>query len=410
MPEHSIIRRMTVQPPLPKHMPEESRRAPTGAPLLADGCYFVAFGLIDTANVLGTLRVDSRSGQLFVSGDLYHFEPGTDDKPVGEIPPRRHGIPIFPIADYRHYMRVMKIEPDDGGFFLTFEAHQFLPKVNRALDGVDTSPWRFEDTYMARMMPAEAPSGYPSPGMFFVGDVSTPDKGTIGKMQIGWLSPVLRCAVIEIDRVAESESPESNGAGVSWKSIFDPIGWDVTTIVSDGTVKKYGGPVWTAADGHAAMLAHRAKTDLDAEWRYHILAVQQIAFAGGERGVMYDRNGFNGKPREGLLLASHYVFPEDEPRWGALRGVRAGETVTFFRTAVHEMGHAMGLDHSPGFGFMRPTDGIAEGASADKPFPGNIVWTFAPDDEHRLRHWPDVIVRPGGPDMGAGNVSPLPAD
>jgi hypothetical protein len=69
----------------------------------------------------------------------------------------------------------------------------------------------------------------------------------------------------------------------------------------------------------------------------------------------------------------------------------------------------IGLDHSPGFGFMRPTDGIAEAASADTPFPGNIVWTFATNDEHRLQHWPDVIVRPGGPDMGAGNVSPLPA-
>jgi hypothetical protein len=168
------IRRMTVHPPLPEHLPEESRRAPTGSPLLADGCYFLAFGRGDTANVLGTLRVDSRSGRLFVSGDLYQFEPGTDDQPVGEIPPRGHSIPIFPIADYRHYMRVMKIEPDDGGFVLTFEAHQFIHQMNLALDG-NPSPWKFEATYIVRMMPAEAPSGYPSPGMFFVGNVSTPD-------------------------------------------------------------------------------------------------------------------------------------------------------------------------------------------------------------------------------------------
>jgi Matrixin len=409
------IRRKDVHPPLPERLQEESRRAQTGGPLLADGCYFLAFGLLDTANVLGTLWVESHSGRLFVSGDLYDFEPGKDDKPVGEIPPRGDGIPIFPIADYRHYMRVMKIEPADGGFVLTFEAHLFIPKVNGALDGSDTPPWRFEATYIARMMRAEAPSGYPSPGMFFVGDVSTPDELSmaghmIGKMQLGWMSPALRRAVIEIDRVAESESPENNGAGVSWKSIFDPIGWEVTTIVSDGIVMKYGGPAWTVDEGHAAMLAYRDKSDLDAEWRYHILAVQQIAFSGGERGIMYDHNGFNGVPREGLLLASHYIFPEDEPRWGALRGARAGETVAFFRTAVHEIGHAMGLDHSPGFGFMRPTDGIAESAPADMPFPSNIVWAFAPDDEHLLRHLPDIIVRPGGPDMGVGILSPLPAD
>ncbi len=413
MPEAGI-RRKAVHPPLPEQLRKESRRGSTGAPL-TDGCYFLAFGLADTANVLGTLRVESRQGRQVVSGDLYHFEPGTNDKPIGEIPPRGDGIPIFPIADYRHYMRVTKIEPADSGFVLTFESYLFLPNVHKALDGGDTAPWRFEATYVARMMPAEAPVGFPLPGMFFVGEVSTPDEPSvagrmIGKMQIGWLSPVLRRAVIEIDRVAKSECPEDNGAGVGWKSIFDPIGWDVTTVVGSETVERRGSPAWTVEEGHAAMLAYRDKSDLDAEWRYHILVVQQIAFSGGERGAMYDRTGFNGVPREGLMLASHYVFPANEPRWGALRGARAGETVTFFRTAVHEMGHAMGLDHSPGFGFMRPTDGIAGDATAGNPFPGNIVWAFSPDDAHRLRHLPDIIVRPGGTDVGIGNLSPMSAD
>jgi hypothetical protein len=38
------------------------------------------------------------------------------------------------------------------------------------------------------------------------------------------------------------------------------------------------------------------------------------------------------------------------------------------------------------------------------------LWTFHPEDEHLLRHLPDIIVRPGGPDVGAAARSPLPAD
>ena len=28
--------------------------------------------------------------------------------------------------------------------------------------------------------------------------------------------------------MAQSESPENNGAGVNWQTVFDEIGWDIT--------------------------------------------------------------------------------------------------------------------------------------------------------------------------------------
>src|SRR4030095_10758684 len=123
------------------------------------------------------------------------------------------------------------------------------------------------------------------------------------------------------------------------------------------------------------------------------------AEANGELGHMYDDTaGTDGRPREGLMVASQWQIPDKE-EWGDLRGKRTGETVLYFRTAVHELGHAMNLWHNKfDNGIMNPTDVIA--ASSVKPgsarFPYNMLWAFAPDDVHRLRHWPDIMVRPGG--------------
>ena len=63
----------------------------------------------------------------------------------------------------------------------------------------------------------------------------------------------------------------------------------------------------------------------------------------------------------------------------------------------------MGLGHNEsGFHFMRPTPSIAQDAPPDNPFPNNIDWSFDPGDENKLRHWPDIVVRPGGAAVGAG--------
>jgi hypothetical protein len=115
---------------------------------------------------------------------------------------------------------------------------------------------------------------------------------------------------------------------------------------------------------------------------------------------MYDdfSGGSNKLPREGVMVASHWQVPM-QAEWGLVQGKRAGETVTFFRTAVHEVGHALSLDHNSfGTGIMRATDGIANESrnTPDRPFPTNIDWAFAAEDGHRLRHWPDPLVRPGG--------------
>jgi hypothetical protein len=61
----------------------------------------------------------------------------------------------------------------------------------------------------------------------------------------------------------------------------------------------------------------------------------------------------------------------------------------------------MGLYHNTvDNGYMNTTPDIAASAPPANPFPNNIKWTYAPDDQKRLRHMPDVYVRPGGTPFG----------
>lgn len=380
---------------------------------LRGGCYLMRYTPIQRAGALkslhydGTLRVERLSPtNVTASGDLYVHQPlkiwpGSLPKPpIGGIKPAEPnpalGIPIFARKNYRYYMRVTQILEGSTlakSFTLGFELHRF---------NHTTKAWTVEGPYKAKMVWSVAPPGYPASGDYLHGEVKTAAGAAAGRLTIGWISKYLRKATLEIDRVKVSEAPLDNGLGVDWRDVYNAIGWDVTIDVSDTDVTEPSGEFWSDAEMHAAMLARRDAADLDREWRYHLICVRRLDST--ERGIMYDAyaGDSNNIPREGAGLSSHWTIPNTAP-WGKVSGMRFGTAESpYFRTGVHEIGHAMGLYHNAvDNGFMHTTPDIAANAVPPVQFPDNILWAFSPDDRKRLRHLPDVWVRPGGISFGA---------
>ncbi|MGF1547171.1 MAG: hypothetical protein ACFCUG_07575 [Thiotrichales bacterium] len=380
------------------------------------GCYLINYKPTGSALVSydGTLRVECHSAGRTASGDLYQRRlillpilPGFPQRPSAPIlfpgPSPAAGIPILARGQYRYYLRVTQILEHftiGNSFTLGFEMHRFTKNAGSWNTG---GTWNNEGSFTALMSWQAAPTGYPSSGDYLEGDLKNSAGAVIGRLTMGWVSRFLRKATVEIDRVAQSEAPLNNGAGVTWQTVGEGVGWDITLDVSDANVPEPSGESWSNAECHAAMLARRAASNLDAEWRYYVLAVRRLDATS--RGIMYDHGATdsNNVPREGCALASHWVIP-NTTLWGLVKGQRFGvATQPYYRTAVHETGHAMGLYHNTvDNGFMNTTDVIANSASSpgSPAFPNNIQWTFAADDQKRLRHMPDIYVRPGGTPFG----------
>jgi hypothetical protein len=386
--------------------------------VLRGGCYYVRYTPLQASPThpgaiyyLGTLRVHRVGATVTISGDLYlHHVSSTSHAGAAGEPDPADGIPVFPRADYRYYMRAVEVSDSPGAqesFTLTFELFRF----NAAI-----TAWTNEGASTVQLSWTTAPPGYPSAADYLTGDVKNSAGSVTGTLSLGWVSPYLRRATLEIDRVPQGVAPMPNGSnGYGWSQVFESLGWDLTVIQSDHAVTEKSDEAWSDAEMHTAMLEYRdGRQDLhDVDWHFYLFCVRRLDET--ERGIMYDRAAVdvNSTAREGVGIACDWVYDTDEPTWGDLRGKRFGDDEpTYFRTAVHELGHAMGLYHNASDnGFMNTTDVIARRAHPGRPFPRNIRWAFHTDDEKRLRHMPDIWVRPGGIQFGEDySVAPIAAD
>ncbi len=420
---------------------------------LREGCYQIQFKPTGSHVTLeGTLRVDRSapdggSDNLIVSGDLYSLLPilgslspigpsGDHQAPLSASstvslagalsrmdqtntphPFARSKIPIFPRARYHSYLKVTSVSvphvavaPSLCKLTIVAEQFDYTQPPNGSFKGTfPSAPSRTVTLSLSQVTPPFPFSSTGGPffeGRLFEGGV---DKGSV---TLAWVSKFFRRAVLEIDTLVGAVPPAPVSDGASGTEYFDTIfaktGWQLSVVQDQVNVPVPAGVVatncWTPADLHALMTTVRnPATDLDAEWRVHMIIVP--AKLGCSRGIMYDQIGV---PREGCASFSDDGYPiTDSANFGVAANRKQRDIPrAYLRSATHELTHTLNQIHqeqetSPDNSIMTTTPSVADvlgGPTTGEPgvFPDQIKLAHNTNVRHHLNHMPDPVIRPGG--------------
>ncbi len=422
---------------------------------LPDGCYRLTVRPDgESTTYRGTLRVDSAEGSTTASGDLYRFSnrgfegifetstgtlAGAHVKAAavgkfgrfGELAPlHRLGIPIYPRNRYHSYLKVTGVRRISFGsphgrcpLRITAEEYRYTQPPAGSFNGT-FSPAPGARTVVLSLTSAPAPFGYT--GAYYTGTLL---EGGVerGSVELGWVSSSFRRCTIEVDTLDGAVAPQpvpahpssrAAAAGLAqedFRTMMASAGWDARIEYDQVSIPVPAGvsatSCWSDANLHNLMASvRRATTDLDKEWRLHLVVVP--ATMGCSRGIMYDQIGV---PREGVASFSDDGYPTSN---SANFGTAANQTQrntprAFLRSAGHEIVHGFNQVHQEGEGgadnsIMTTTPSVADvlgSATGGAPgvFPDDIRLEVNDHVRHHLVHFPDVAVRPGGLTFGTGH-------
>ncbi|MGA5356428.1 hypothetical protein [Streptomyces purpurascens] len=425
--------------------PEATPFPPFAAPGvgLKQGCYQLTIRPTPAlVSYSGTLRVERRGSSTTASGDLYRFlnlplalqanghagaaEAGHSPAVLASLDPTALGrpeIPIHPRNKYYSYLKVTGIRQSPplppGPHLVTLTVEEYCY--------TQPSPGSFNGTFPAGPSRTFTMVLHPVPTLPILGgptfEGSLMEAGTPrATVTLRWISPHYRRATVEVDTltgaVGPQPTPDASGTGTEGiRTVFASANWDVTVEydqieipVPDGVTST---TCWSHADLHQLMRAVRKPTtDLDKEWRLHLVVVP--ARIGCGRGVMYDTVDV---PREGVASFCDDGYPSTEsPFFGSAADQRQRDVSrAFLRSACHELGHGFNQVHQEQEGgadnsIMTTTPSVANVLGGPPGvFPTDIVLAFNEHVRHHLIHWPDVAVRPGGLTFGSGHSTSVPS-
>lgn len=417
---------------------------------LEAGCYRLTFTPHHgDVRYRGTLRVERAPDEVVISGDLYRFRDvprvafPLDPLEVVQqtkwlerirlpIDPERllhplwtPDIPVYPRDRYHSYLEATAIEQSpfltrgSCELTLTLDEYQYIAPPAGSFDGdFPSSPDR---TLTAELSPASAPAGYPGP--HFEGTVRE-GASRLGSMELTWVSDSFRRATLEVhsleDAVAPAAVTDPSGTGTEdFSTMFETAGWDLDVQTGETDIETPSGvdpdSCWSSADLHDLLTSVASGTDLDREWRLHLLAVPATMNCG--RGVMFDQTGAH---REGVATFSDDGYPTSPTRdWGSAEGKEQRQVPrAFIRSAGHEVGHGFNQQHQglvsygePGTdnSIMTTSPGVADVLdAAGDTFPDDIDLAFNDHTRHHLIHFPDPVVRPGAMSWASGHATSVP--